>query len=233
MGLNAVLEPSKSWGSCLSSSSCLPHAHCARQLRMCACTWTLPAGLQAARRRQRMRAQSAGALSDNSAGGHASTSSEPAGTSTGAGTAGRDGKAKAGAWLRQRFFSRLQASSGHESDDSDATSRASSSNDLQVKGLDLPARVEVAVGRRSLGIGTAWPCCLCSISGGSAGLAAWPTKATVQGPLHSMIMSDEQHSTCSSRTGRKTSPQDEFKGPLADCAVFCSMSGRKTIWQTS
>ena len=91
--------------------------------------------------------RAAGALSDDSAGGHASTSSEPAGISTGAGAAGRDGKAKAGAWLRQRFFSRLQASSGHESDDSDATSRASSSNDLQVKGLGRPARVEVAVGQ--------------------------------------------------------------------------------------
>ena len=137
MGLHAALDLIKSGGSCPSGRRYLYHAHCARQLRMRAGAWTLPGGLQAARRRQRMRAQSVGALSDESAGGHASTSSEPAGISTGAGAAGRDGKAKAGAWLRQRFFSRLQASSGHESDDSDATSRASSSNDLQVKGLGL------------------------------------------------------------------------------------------------
>ena len=107
-----------------------------------------------------MRAQSAGVLSDDSAVRPASTSSEPAGAGTGAGAAGRDGKAKAGAWLRQRFFSRLQASSGHESDDSDATSRASSSNDLQVKGLRLSARAEGAVGRCSSVRGTAheWQC---------------------------------------------------------------------------
>lgn len=137
---------SMSWGSCPSSSRYLPHAHCARQLRMDDLAHGhCPGELQAARRRQRMRVQSAGALSDDSAGAPASTSSEPAGTSTGANAAGRDGKAKAGAWLRQRLFSRLQASSGHESDDSDATSRASSSNDLQVEGLGLPALVEVAV----------------------------------------------------------------------------------------